>query len=645
MLLDELANEPITLDVIVAVDGDKVVAELDIENNSRMRVGDRYTASWGDGAVTVLRVAQFKSPDDYTNTKARCTEAMREGVTGVPQTRTARMAYQRKLAVLHIEGELLPGGGRKIGAVRVPDVMIPIYPIKDDDLERFATTPDGNLILGNLVSGARRLKRLARVSHIYAGDRMVVFGMPGKGKTQFVRAMLAQAMAEEQTRKSGFLVLDRKGEYIEDGSDQRGNTVYGLQHHPNAATQMVVASMRSEIIDLKRKGLVLDSMHTQFSISDINPIDLADFLPGLTPPQAELVRDYAYIDRFYEKLLSETQFGMTDQTRWFQHFPGLFEPNEKGKKLVKDFEAAAQTQGREELTDEEQQKLEACLGGKKPGVLERAAAQIKRFCLSPLFGRSFRGRDILKAHSCVDKILSHLSAGKVVFLDMRGQSDEAYTMVAAIFARCLLTENKERDDSQQIRACLVLEEAHNILSEKELEKGSGRGSVFIEVAREGRSYKLGFVLVTQQPDVKSIAAQVAKTIDTIVAFNMPPEDAKHLMKLKPAFQDLELEISNAAEFRGVAVSAGGSISFCSQPIDTAFMKAAVNKSLERMIMDRGDIEPARNSTVAKPPTKSLEERLEALSQHRRQDIQQVALDTMAVWGKPNADQGFEDLPS
>src|SRR6266496_3802635 len=166
--------------------------------------------------------------------------------------------------------------------------------------------------------------------------------------------------------------------------------------------------------------------------------------------------------------------------------------------------------------------------GEKARRAERAAARIKRFCLNPFFGGSVRSRDILKAGSCVERVLQHLAEGRVVFLDMRSKTDEHYTMIAAVFARRLLTENKKRNDSQQIHACLVLEEAHNILSEKETEKGSGTGSVFIELAREGRSYKLGFVLVTQQPDVKSIAAQVAKTIDTIIVFNMPPEDAKHL---------------------------------------------------------------------------------------------------------------------
>ena len=110
---------------------------------------------------------------------------------------TARKAYQTKLAVLRIEGELLPDGTRRIGASRVPDVMVPLEPITVDVLEQFTSAPDGNLILGNLRAGSRILNRVARVNQNYAGERMIVLGMPGKGKSQLIRSLLSQAIAEE----------------------------------------------------------------------------------------------------------------------------------------------------------------------------------------------------------------------------------------------------------------------------------------------------------------------------------------------------------------------------------------------------------------------------------------------------------------
>jgi hypothetical protein len=430
---------------------------------------------------------------------------------------------------------------------------------------------------------------------------------------------------------TGFLVLDRKGEYVKDTIDQRGNRVYGLHHHPHARDRMVVVSSRGEFTRMKAEGLIQGHLPPRFNIEDIDPIDLADFLPGLTGPQADLVRDYAHVEGFYRNLLAETQFGAIDNRHWFRDFPGLFDLNEKGKKLIKEFEERARAVGREEMTEEEVTQLHELSKGTKPVVLARVAQRVKRFCLNRFFGGSAKGRAILGTGSCVQDILGHLAAGRFVFVDMLGQSDEDYTMVAAPFARRLLTENKNRDDEQYIRACIVMEEAHNILSEDELYKGNGRGSVFVELAREGRSFKLGFVLVTQQPDARSIAPEVVKTINTVVAFNMPPDDAKHLQRLKSAFAGLEVEVSNAREFHGIAVSQGGPVLFESQPIDQSYMEACVGGSLEQALAGRAtDVRVDADPEEAPLPL-SVEDRLTALMRQRQDSVQKIALETMRAW--------------
>ncbi len=443
----------------------------------------------------------------------------------------------------------------------------------------------------------------------------------------------------------GFLILDRKGEYIKDTIDQRGNKVFGLHHHPKAHERMVVVS-RKDFSSMKSQGLIFDYMRPQFSIMDINPIDLADFLPGLTPQQADLLQDYAHIEDFYAKLLAETQFGVVDKRNWYENFPGLFEVKEPGKKLLRQFEAKAVAEGREELLYDEREQLQEQFTGTKSGVLERAAAKIKRFCLNPFFGGSDRGTKILKNSSCVDLILKYLAEGKFVFIDMLGQSDEDYTMVAALFARRLLTWNKKQDDDENhIRACIVMEEAHNILSEEELRKGNGRGSIFIELAREGRSFKLGFILVTQQPDVRSIDLQVVKTIDTVVAFNMPFDDAKHIQRLKSGFAGLELEISNAPEFRGVAIADAGPIFFQSSPVDETYMEKCADKLLKDIIANQGDVGLTQEDETAeeqKPEALSIEDRLTFLMRKRQESIHEVALATMRSWQEKQTAESIED---
>ncbi len=208
--MEEVSTNPIPLDIIVATKGDMVTAELDVRNNASVHVGDQYVARWDDGGITILRVIGFESAESYSNTIARRTEAMRERVVGIPREMAARKAYQVKLANLRIEGELLPSGRRITGAMRVPDVMVPLERITDDLVENFATSPTGNLVLGNLRSGSRALPRIARIDHNYAGERMVVLGMPGKGKSQFIRSLLSQVLAEEDESTDD---VDNDGRY------------------------------------------------------------------------------------------------------------------------------------------------------------------------------------------------------------------------------------------------------------------------------------------------------------------------------------------------------------------------------------------------------------------------------------------------
>src|ERR1051326_4049165 len=212
----------------------------------------------------------------------------------------------------------------------------------------------------------------------------------------------------------GFLILDRKGEYIKDTADQRGNIVYGLQNHPVANRRMVVVSKRHEFEKMKEQGLIHAYIDPTFSIRDIEPIDLIDFLPGITEPQADLVRSYAHIDRFYDKLLAESRFGEPDHRTWYTDFPRLYPRNKEGKQLLKKFEQQAAGTDRIELTDDQIDQLHDHSLSGKADVLERVADRVRRFCLNPFFGGIASGRAILQVQSCVDAIVEHLEQGRLV---------------------------------------------------------------------------------------------------------------------------------------------------------------------------------------------------------------------------------------
>jgi DNA helicase HerA-like ATPase len=634
-------NRP-PMDIIVQGKGDQVKVELDIRNNDPVRIGDRYIAPRA-GYVTVLRVVDFEYADNYDNVTARQTHAMREGVVGVPTTRAARETFQRKLAVMRVEGELWENGRRVVGAGRLPERLTPVYPIGDDTLEQFTVSPDGNASLGLLRSSSRVLDRVAQIAHNFAGERLVIFGMPGKGKSQEARALISQLMAEPVAEQAkalhhpiGVLVLDRAGEYVQDTQSEDGHQVYGLQHHPLAPRWMVVVSNRSRFADWASQGKIAGYLMPVFNIRDLEPIDLIDFYPGFTPTQRTLLRDYAHDPNLYTKLLRETKLGQIDKNNWYRDFPGLFELKDKGKKLLKEFEREA-AEG-DALNDEQLQGLEPHLTGTKSGVLERAILGIKRFAQNPFFGSQRRAKDILAVRSCADEVIAHLEAAKTVVVDLRGVSDDNYTLIGALFARRLINENKRRDDADQIRACIVMEEAHNILAEDELYKGSDRrGSVFVEFAREGRKLKLGFVLVTQQPDPRSIASEIAWTIDTVIAFHMPPDNAKYLTRLKSAFNQLEYYLANAGVFEGVAVASGGAILFRSDPVTPEYMQACAEQRLDEYLAslapESGQEEDAQvEAPIDEPET--IEDRLTRLLHQRNRDFRKQMEATLQAWQQP-----------
>jgi hypothetical protein len=49
---------------------------------------------------------------------------------------------------------------------------------------------------------------------------------------------------------TAFLVIDRKGEYVRDTQDQRGNSVPSMHHHPAAPQRMVVVSDTQDFAEM-----------------------------------------------------------------------------------------------------------------------------------------------------------------------------------------------------------------------------------------------------------------------------------------------------------------------------------------------------------------------------------------------------------
>lgn len=454
---------------------------------------------------------------------------------------------------------------------------------------------------------------------------------------------------------TAFLVIDRKGEYVRDTQDQRGNSVPGMHHHPAAPERMIVVSDTGSFAEMAERHVIREHLPLQFNLTtDVLPIDLADFFPTLTSAHRAIFRDYGYVDEFYAKLLKENALGYPDKGTWFQDWPGLVDLKAEGKRKLKDIlsdVAAREAEGGDaELTPEEEAQLEAHHDASSTKAFENGIRRIKRLCNNPLFGNSARGAQILRAPTSLPQIVEHLKNGRFVFVDMLGHNDAEYVLVAALLVRRLLNVNKElvKAGKPPLRCCIVLEEAQNILAEEELRKGdSADGSVFIELAREGRTLQLGEILVTQQPDPQSIGPTIGKTMDAIVAFNMPPDDAKYLSRFKIGFAGLETLVSNLHPLDGIAIARGGPVHFRLPVVDEQYMQSCmVANGLTDMIAesaheDRPGSEVEHGRTQRNLPT--VKDRLAELARLRRESIQSVALETMRIWqsdAEPDQDPVF-----
>jgi DNA helicase HerA-like ATPase len=661
MMLEPINPNPAPLDLIVGSRDDMVVVEMDVRHNGDARAGELYL-SRGEGFVTILRVMGAQYAQQYDPVTARMTAAIRHGITGLPQEDMAREMSQLQLVEMRIEGELHEDNHRIVGAARLPERLTPVYPLDESTLERFTSDPDGNVILGLLRSSSQTLPRPARLAHNYGGQRMVILGKPGTGKSQLAKGLVAQLMAaapDDSLGHLGVLVLDRAGEYLEESQSQDGHAVFGLLGHPSAAERLVVVSNRQQFRTMAEEGRIAGYLRPVFNLQDLAPTDLADFFPSITDGQRELIRDYAHVPHLYHRLLMETKLGQVDKSSWYRSFPGLFELNKSGSELMKTFEGEASPG--DTLSTEQLEMLQPHLGGRKSQMLERIIAAIKRFAASPLFGGQTRGPAILRVASCVPRLIEHLRAGCTVVVDMQGYDDVAYTLVGALLARQILNHAKAEEGGRGLRACIVMEEAQNVLAQDELQKGADHGgSVFIEYAREGRKRKLGLVLVTQQPDARSIAPEIAATIDTVIAFHMPPQNAAYLPQFKRAFRSVQHQIVNARVFEGVAVSEGGTTFFRSEPITPPYLQAcevlmhpegAVLTHLEGAVLThlegaedtledyltslvpQEEPDTEESSAEGPPPAQPLpaQDRLQALLDQRSTDFWQEARETMARW--------------
>ena len=150
-----------------------------------------------------------------------------------------------------------------------------------------------------------------------------------------------------------------------------------------------------------------------------------------------------------------------------------------------------------------------------------------------------------------------LKAGKTIILDKSGLTDEDRMIISIVLSNTLYDHNEKhssgtpQDQNKVIPFIYVVEEAHLLLSRERVREGS----IFVNFAKTGRSFKIGLVMVTQRPS--SIEDNILSQCDNFITFRLTfEEDVKDLVKASGgAFTGYEVDIQNLD--RGAAVVAFG----------------------------------------------------------------------------------------
>lgn len=165
----------------------------------------------------------------------------------------------------------------------------------------------------------------------------------------------------------------------------------------------------------------------------------------------------------------------------------------------------------------------------------------------------------------VDRQLNNSKAPDVVILDLSLLDSEVLENITALIGRLLLEflqrlgEYGGVETRGSLPIVLVLEEAHNFVSESNTEDSSVSRTVFEKIAREGRKYGLGLVVASQRPS--ELSKTVLSQCNSFIVHRLQnPEDIRYFRDVvpgiyKPIFEQLPALAPQTALVLGECVSA------------------------------------------------------------------------------------------
>jgi len=137
--------------------------------------------------------------------------------------------------------------------------------------------------------------------------------------------------------------------------------------------------------------------------------------------------------------------------------------------------------------------------------------------------------------SVTNQVINCLHSGKVVLIDTSNMFEAEELLVSTVLARAIFERNKsqyaDKERFDRLPPLLIaLEEAQRVLSQ-------AKGTIFSQIAREGRKFKLGLCAVSQQP--KLITEEIISQFNTLFILGLADKRDRDILR-NSAKQDISM---------------------------------------------------------------------------------------------------------
>ncbi len=135
--------------------------------------------------------------------------------------------------------------------------------------------------------------------------------------------------------------------------------------------------------------------------------------------------------------------------------------------------------------------------------------------------------------SITSNVIECLHSGKVVLVDTSNMFETEELLISTVLSRAIFEKNKaiyaDKTEFDKIPPVLIaLEEAQRVLTE-------AKGSIFSQIAREGRKFKTGLCAVSQQP--KLIDSEILSQFNTLFILGLADKKDREILR-NSAKQDI-----------------------------------------------------------------------------------------------------------